>query len=238
MCVAAGSTASVAVAASVVSLTEGVLKTMLLTKLKGTALSLGTLGVIVSGAVVLGQSNSGPGRPIYPTQEFRKDAAPTPSQKKAPTSDDRTDAVERKLDRILKALDRLAGDPALPVSNFVVNPVVNPFGQLAPVPSTAANPVRDHATTETFPSPEPVIVGHATEPAETDRLTTVRPSMIAVRQGLSISQRLQSVEEALASTNERLAKLEARLAGLEKHVGVNFKETLPTLPTPQPSATR
>ena len=57
MCVAAGSSASMAAAASVVSLTEGVLKTMLLTKLKVTVLSLGTLGLIVSGAAVLGQSD-------------------------------------------------------------------------------------------------------------------------------------------------------------------------------------
>jgi RNA polymerase sigma factor (sigma-70 family) len=208
MCVAAGSTASVAVAASVVSLTEGVLRTMLLIKMKGIALGLGTLGVIVSGAVVLGQSNAGPAGPFPPTQEHRKDAAPSPAQKAAPTSDDRTDAVERKLDRILNALDRLAGVPTSVGPTMVRDPFKTEDVQYLP---TADEPA---------PS-RPQDPSNARELAE----LTSPPTRVA-----SISQRLKAVEEVLESTKDRLARLEARLTGLEKHVGVNFTETRPSTP--------
>ena len=53
--VAAGSSAAAAVSASVASLSEGVLKTMLLAKLKGIVLGVGTYDRVVSGAVVLAQ---------------------------------------------------------------------------------------------------------------------------------------------------------------------------------------
>jgi RNA polymerase sigma factor (sigma-70 family) len=196
MCVAAGSTASVAVAASVVALTEGVLKTMLLTKLKATVLSLGALGVLVSGAVVLGQSNPDHGRRFIPTQELQKAGAAIPSQKAAPASDDRTDAVERKLDRILKALDRLAGSTPGPVNMVDLNPPV------------------EHPTTRAEPLPQPERPDHPRLAVETD------PTLPGAREGASISQRLTAIEKALDSTQLQLQKLAARLTGLEKHVGV------------------
>jgi RNA polymerase sigma factor (sigma-70 family) len=198
MCVAAGSTASVAVAASVVALTEGVLKTMLLTKLKATVLSLGALGVLVSGAVVLGQSNPDHGRRFIPMQELQKAGAAIPSQKAAPASDDRTDAVERKLDRILKALDRFV-DPTS------VGPAVirDPFETMAVEMPTPVAPL-----------PEP----RRPEDPRNARVL-VEPASPPTREA-SISQRLKAVEEALDSTKDRFARLEARLTGLEKHVGV------------------
>jgi RNA polymerase sigma factor (sigma-70 family) len=201
MCVAAGSTTSVAVAASVVSLTEGVLKTMLLTKLKGTVLSLGTLGVIVSGAVVLGQSNSGPMRKLYLTQETKQAADPRAAQKAMPSDGDETDTVERKLDRILKALDRLAGGPP-GTGNLVAR---DPFEQTE---------ARRDLTKRADPSPEP-------GKPEDQYLARLFPHASPLpREGVSISQRLTSVEKALQVAQDRLQKLETRLTGLEKHVGV------------------
>ena len=180
---------------------------MLLTQLKGAALSLGTLGVIVSGAVVLGQSNRGQARPmpLPPTQEIRKDA--NPDRSAPPTSDDRTEAVERKLDRILKALDRIVGDPPSAFSTVVSAP----FGQTATVLTQATRP----------PSP----------PVPLDELPGAPP------QGASISQRLACVETALGLTEGRLRKLEARLTGLEKHVGVTTEGAVPgsTEPTSRPA---
>ena len=179
MCVAAGSTASLAVAASVVSLTEGVLKTMLLTKLKGAALSLGTLAVIVSGAVALGQSNPGPRRALHPAQESRKDANPQPAQPEPAISDDRTDVVERKLDRILNALDRLVGASSVG-------------------PTVVSEPADDELqTTRVNASVEP---GRPDDPP----LERVRdlammhdlPALPRTREGASISQRLEAVEKA------------------------------------------
>jgi RNA polymerase sigma factor (sigma-70 family) len=205
MGVVAGSTASVAVAASVVSLTEGVLKTMLLTKLKVTVLSLGTLGLIVSGAVVLGQSSPKPVRPIEPTRESREDANPSPAQESSPASDDRTAAVERKLDRILKALDRIVGHDSPNVDFTVVSDSVD-----------QASAVRT-----LLPAVE-----HSSEPGRQE--VHELPSLPQRREGASISQRLEAVEKALDSTQVQLQTLEARLIGLEKHVGVSFPEP----PTP------
>jgi RNA polymerase sigma factor (sigma-70 family) len=87
MRVAAGSSVAVVVSASVASLTEGVLKAMLLGKLKTIVLCMGALAVVVSSAVVLAQSGGGAG----------------------PAEADRISAMERKLDRILNTLDRMTG---------------------------------------------------------------------------------------------------------------------------------
>ena len=111
MCVAAGSTASAAVAASVVSLTEGVLKTMLLTKLKANGPKSGNTGCDRFRRCCARSIESRTRPTAQPDARNRKAAELKPAQKAAPTSDDRTDAVERKLDRILNALDRLAGGP-------------------------------------------------------------------------------------------------------------------------------
>jgi hypothetical protein len=206
MCVAAGSTASVAVAASVVSLTEGVLKTMLLTKLKATVLSLGTLGVIVSGAVVLGQSGSKPVLPLDATQESRKAYQPT-AKKALPISDDETVAVERKLDRILKALDLLVGTIASGGAEVVSDPFTQTDKEQTKITSLPALPEPLHEVRELPPLPP----------------TPVREA--------SISERLQAVEHALSSTQAGLQKLHMRLTRLENHVGVNVEETRP--PTPE-----
>ncbi len=87
--VAAGASAAAVLSTSVVTLAEGVLKTMLLTKLKGIALVVGSSVALISGAVALGQT--GPGERT--TQQV--DA-------------ERMTAMERKLDRIIDALDRLS----------------------------------------------------------------------------------------------------------------------------------
>jgi RNA polymerase sigma factor (sigma-70 family) len=83
--VAAGASLAEAVSASVVTLTQGVLHTMLLAKVKGIALGLATAAVVTAGVGVLAQSPDRPG------------GAPAPS-------DERLGAVEKKLDRILEAL--------------------------------------------------------------------------------------------------------------------------------------
>ena len=116
--VAAGPTATAAISASVASLSEGVIKTMFIAKLKGIVLAVGTMTVVVSGAVVLGQSGSGNYGP-----RAESGAAPQPaSERSTPGTtaradqDDRTAALEKKLDRILEALERLpqvAPPPAL-----------------------------------------------------------------------------------------------------------------------------
>ena len=111
MRIAAGSAASVVLSASVASLTEGVIKAMLLTKMKGIVLGLGTLGAIVSGAFVLAQS--GPGTAVQRDAPARSKAyffreTPIAVEPASQSDTDRTAAMEKKLDRILDALDRFA----------------------------------------------------------------------------------------------------------------------------------
>jgi hypothetical protein len=92
-----------ALSASAASLSEGVIKTMFLAKLKGIAIAAGAMTVVVSGAVVLAQGGpkAKPGR-IGPEAEAKVAAW---SDRYA--SDDRAAALERKLDRVLEALERL-----------------------------------------------------------------------------------------------------------------------------------
>jgi hypothetical protein len=98
MRVAAGVSTAAVVSTSVVSLTEGVPKSMLLSKIKGIALIVGSSVAVVSGAVALGQTGPGPAatRPVG----------------------DRMTVMERKLDRIIDALDRMTGssDPTKPAN--------------------------------------------------------------------------------------------------------------------------
>ncbi len=82
--VAAGASLAEAVSASVVTLTQGVLHTMFLAKVKGIALGLAAAAVVTTSVGVLAQSGAPGGGP-------------------AP-SDERLGAVEKKLDRILEAL--------------------------------------------------------------------------------------------------------------------------------------
>ncbi len=209
MCVAAGSTASVAVAASVVSLTEGVLKTMLLTKLKGAALSLGTLAVIVSGAVVLGQSNPGTRR-VHPTQESRNDATPQPAPPQPLSRADRTDVMDRKLDIIMNALERIVG--TLSVGPTVV---VEPADEQIQTTRVRVAPVPVAAPADDL---QPAI--------ERDDALPRTPG------GASISQRLEAVEKALESSVRVQQRLNARLTRLEKHVGVATDGAVPGAPPP------
>ncbi len=89
MRVAAGASTAAVVSTSVVSLTEGVLKGMLLSKIKGIALVIGSSVAVVSGAIALGQT-------------------PGP-QSTRPAEADRMSVMEQKLDRIIGVLDRLTG---------------------------------------------------------------------------------------------------------------------------------
>jgi RNA polymerase sigma factor (sigma-70 family) len=87
ICFAAGPSTFGAIAAPVVALTEGVLRTMSLTRWKIATASLMALGLVATGAGVLAQSPS-----------------PEPRQRAA-NEDDRLRGLEQKLDRLIEALD-------------------------------------------------------------------------------------------------------------------------------------
>src|SRR5262249_40607710 len=128
-CVAAAGVLS----ASADSLSEGVIKAMFVAKLKSFALAAGTMTAVVSGAVVLAQ----PG-PEYPQR------GPSPPKTKvevAPEQGQRAAALERKLDRVLEVLERLAGPGGPRLAE-------NPGGFVPPRPENLSPP----AWTTTTPS--------------------------------------------------------------------------------------
>jgi RNA polymerase sigma factor (sigma-70 family) len=91
---AAGRFSAGAVPAPILTLTEGVLFDMAITKLKATGLAVLVAGVLASGALVSAQQGPGTGPP-------EKDQVRPES--------DRLQAVEAKLDRLLRAVERPGG---------------------------------------------------------------------------------------------------------------------------------
>ena len=154
--VAADRIATAAISASVASLCEGVLKTMLITKLKGIALAIGTMTAVVSGAVVLGQSgpndtgsrgvsiSTKSGRAITDQEPGPGPAAHGSDNRSA--QDARTAALEEKLERLLNVLER-----AYPVGtvNMALAPSANgplvPFDPTTPRSGQTAAPQRVQA---------------------------------------------------------------------------------------------
>jgi RNA polymerase sigma factor (sigma-70 family) len=131
--VAAGASLAEAVSASVVTLTQGALHTMLLAKAKVAAFVLATATVFTTGAIVLAQP--GP-QDRSPFQQDESGAKPGPQDRspfqqdepggKGPGSaagpqDDRLGAVERKLDRILEALGNRPGNTGAGMAGMMMN---------------------------------------------------------------------------------------------------------------------
>ena len=134
--VAAGASAASALSAPVASLSEGVLNAMLFAKVKGIAIGVGLMTAVVSGAVVLAESGPAPkpvAVPVDPTQpmaEYLGSNVPPQS-----AEGDRTAALEKKLDRVLEALERMSMKPQAPET------VTQPVRMLPKSPPTAAGPI-------------------------------------------------------------------------------------------------
>jgi RNA polymerase sigma factor (sigma-70 family) len=190
MHVAAGISATAVISTSVVSLTEGVLKTMLLTKLKGFALVIGSSVAVISGAVALGQS---PGTGAGPV---------------AQSDTERMSVMERKLDRIIDALDRLSGatsgQPAAPggVSQERISSArYGDYGK----------DVTKNAPVASYPVQDDNIV--------TGRLTTRRdlntPKQPSDYNSPTITDRVGAVERAIQDVHSQLKQLAGRVSELE-----------------------
>jgi RNA polymerase sigma factor (sigma-70 family) len=173
--VAAGASATAVLSASVASLSEGVLKAMLFAKLKGVSLGIGVMTAVVSGAVVLAQSGP-PTKGVVPLPSSGPVERQVETKVEAPPSEgDRTAALEKKLDRILDALDRLsrptpAPEPELQAANLEPLPphagsaepsprhvgrstTVSRHPTPVPTPAAEVDPI---PTASRGPSPEPV----------------------------------------------------------------------------------
>ncbi|MGP0066031.1 MAG: RNA polymerase sigma factor [Isosphaeraceae bacterium] len=170
---AAGASATAVLSASVASLSEGVLKAMLFAKFKGVSLGIGAMAAVISGAVVLAQT--GPvtkdvkvGDPLQ--QSFKTKVATPPSEV------DRSAALEKKLDRILDALDRLSG-PKPPPIELEPPPAARPGPRPTPNPEPRSRRLatRRGAMTRAIPQPEydeipPSADARAMQPARSRRI--------------------------------------------------------------------
>ncbi len=177
--VAAGASAAAVLSTSVVTLAEGVLKTMLLTKLKGIALVVGSSVALISGAVALGQT--GPGERT--TQQV--DA-------------ERMTTMERKLDRIIDALDRLSGATG--------GPIVGP----GPVSQERYVTVPDYSRPQAKVAPGPFQTSDETSP-----YTKVQPRSTPALPHPPLADRVLAVERGLKDVQDTLAQLRDRVSELE-----------------------
>jgi RNA polymerase sigma factor (sigma-70 family) len=180
---AAGSSLAGLVSASVHSLTEEVLKTMLFAKLKGIALGVMTAGAIVTGAVLA------------------QDPTPTPTPKPAapggyytiagkPSDPDRLHAVEQKLDQILEALGGSRRGSTSSSSRSSSGPP-----DLMPeesVSTTRFTPPPNYSPT---PAATPAPAAAVTHAESTDRLLTME------RRLADVERRLRELERRLNATH-------------------------------------
>src|SRR5262245_18188397 len=144
-CVAAGASLAEVASTSVATLTQGVLKAMLLAKFKGIVLGLATAAVVTTGVGVLAQ------QPVSRT--------PAPD-------DDRLSVLERKLDRILEALGGshgLATPPRGPIRADAPKDVAA-FPGVWPVPN-AAPYAAPHPVPDPVAAPRSVPPDVAPDPA-------------------------------------------------------------------------
>jgi RNA polymerase sigma-70 factor (ECF subfamily) len=203
-----------AVPASVIALTEGVLKTMFLTKLKTAALTLLVLGALATGAAVRGQGD-GDARPRSEPDRLR-DIEPTGAAVKGqgdgdarPRSEpDRLRDVERKLDRLIDMLNA-ANRPHRPEGDR---------GRLrtqqdAPQPEAGparSQDARDRPERET---PRPRVARSLRDSADH---AGPQPKALFGRPGLRIdNDRIGILERRIAELEARFERLERRLDAAE-----------------------
>ncbi len=174
---------------SVATLTEGVLKAMLLSKLKLAFLGLVTVAIVTAGAGVVAQD--------------------------APSDNDRLRNLERKVDRLLEVLGRSGQRPTSPQPATASTAEPAPAAPAAPVaPAVPAAPAaiapvppppRAHSTpSAAAPSPAPAAL-----PVQPASPVTVVPARTG--QSGSVGRRIDSLEQRLAKLEQRLAEVERRL---------------------------
>jgi RNA polymerase sigma-70 factor (ECF subfamily) len=252
--VAVSPSAAAALSVSVASLTEGVLKTMLIAKLKGIALGIGTLATLVAGAVVLAQPQPEPVPKAAQNHPLIVSAPAPMVNPPPPTSEaDRTAALEKKLDRILDALDRLSGTAPTPSRNGPLLPAMTspmPVPSLPPgAPPPDSNlpesaPLAPGPQAELPPMPPTDVAQNTSELPPPSREPTWRRSSSmsrSLRSG-SIADRLTAIEDRLEQLQGEFVaartytqNLANRLSELEQQVGGRSNQPRPSPRTPPPA---
>jgi RNA polymerase sigma factor (sigma-70 family) len=230
-CVAAGTAPAAAATPAVATLTEGVLKAMLIAKLKGTLLGMFTLVAAAAGVVLAQTPAPGPTPTPTPTPAAPVAAGfetaplqPAPSPAPAPvvarqvTPDsvaytpaprepqdataDRLKALESKLDRLIEALERPRTGPGW----IREAPQQNPNAPLTSPPPPAA-PGRSPNVPGTAPTPRYVSPGNEFRPLAVVPTApgSAAPAACADSGRLdNLERRMSEIEKRLdALTNER-----------------------------------
>ena len=200
--VGTGSSLAGVASTSVITLTEGVLKAMLLSKLKLAFLGLVTVALVTTGAGVVAQDR--------------------------PSDNDRLKNLERKMDRLLEALgsqNRRASSPE-PASDSRPEPSPTPralapapaapmAAPAVPAPPAPAQPPaapRAYAPTPFEQShPGAAIAAVPAPPSQVAPPATAPPARAA--HSNSLAARVETLEQRLAKLETRLAEFERRLSG-------------------------
>lgn len=181
---AAGCSLAGLIPASALSLSEEVLKVMLIAKIKGIVLGAVAVGAVVTGAVV---AQDPPPARVEPASTGAVVVAGAVSAEDR----DRLRAVESKLDRILEAL----GKPRAAASTSEVH---------ATTPTLPAREAALAATLAGRASAEPAVVARNQATATSSASTGTTPRHAA-------SDRLSILEQRLVDVERRLSKLERHL---------------------------
>ncbi|MFI5455525.1 MAG: sigma-70 family RNA polymerase sigma factor [Isosphaerales bacterium] len=219
--VAAGSSLAGVVSTSVVTLTEGVLKAMLLAKLKLVILGLAALALFTTGVGVLAQDG--------------------------PSDQDRLKNVERKLDKLLEVLGGSShrAPAGVPVPNGLLPPPEGfaPMRQAPGAPSALAPPPAPGTPLLklSFPGAPPILVPLPVValpellpmPAQPPRspgfgpATAPAPAGVPGRPGQpkSLAGRVDALEQRLSNLERHIVVLQRRLQQIE--TGANLPPNLP-----------
>jgi RNA polymerase sigma factor (sigma-70 family) len=203
--VATGSSLTGVASTSVITLTEGVLKAMLLSKLKLAFLGLVTVALVTTGAGVIAQDR--------------------------PTDEDRLRSVERKLDRLLEAIGGQNRHAQEPTPSPDSRPAARSMPAATPAPAPTAAPSALPAIAAAPAPPVPPVApattrAHRATPAQQPALPSTglpmspdvapppaaEPQPAGFTPSNSLARRVDMLEERLANLEKRLAHFEQRLS--------------------------
>jgi RNA polymerase sigma-70 factor (ECF subfamily) len=182
----AGSPLAGVVSTSVTTLAEGVLKTMLIAKMKSVALSFAALALVGTGVIATAQSGPDNVRP----------------------ADDRLKAVEQKLDKLLEVLGGKGNHvrlypPAAAIAQLPPQPGATPAPPALPLPVAPVAATPSLLVPPAAPQPPYAVSPNAVPPPHVSRA----PGSHATPSGLL--GRIETLEH-------RFAELERRLSALER----------------------
>ena len=236
--VAAGPTAGTAVSAAVISLFEGVITTMFVAKLKGVALAVGIMTVIVSGGIALAQSgqpgSSGAGAGnkgvLLTSGTGNGDQAPQDDRTAAP----RKEARPRARSTRAAGTERTPGGGSASRSQASSAPAAGaaradgrsqPSGGSRAGSADSAAPASGGGTVRQAQSPAPVQPGKFIA-GVTDGQSKFTPIVNWTEASFAddlapgnLFDRMQAIEKQMQAVQQRLEQIDGRLQSLEARVG-------------------